>query len=162
MAEEGGSSHLRTLLHPSDDGAVLGQRSRLFHVWGRRFWQRKNCLKGRNRAIMGIMNLTKLAINIDESFQYLPRASIVEAVIDIQARPGVILEEATLKLQLESRLSGYQFLNSMKNLQIQHEVNLQGGASVSRNYPRVGLKRIALSIRRQETHHTIQSRRICF
>jgi uncharacterized protein (TIGR04255 family) len=80
---------------------------------------------------MNIMNLTKLAINIDESFQYLPRASIVEAVIDIQARPGVILEEATLKLQLESRLSGYQFLDSMKNLQIQHEVNLQGGASIS-------------------------------
>lgn len=74
-------------------------------------------------------SITNLAINTGDLFPRLPRAPIVEAVIDIQARSAVMLEEATLKPQLESKLSGYQFLDSMKKLQ--HEVNLQDGASVS-------------------------------
>ena len=75
--------------------------------------------------------MTKLVINIDEIFQHLPRAPIVEAVIDIRARPAVPLEEAMLKPQLEATLSGYQFLDSMQHVQIQHEVNLKDGVPAS-------------------------------
>lgn len=75
--------------------------------------------------------MTKLAVNINESFQHLPHAPIVEAVIDIRARPAAALEEAMLKPQLEAKLSGYQFLDSMQHIQIQHEVSLKGGAPVS-------------------------------
>lgn len=71
--------------------------------------------------------MTKLVINVDESFPLLPHAPIVEAVIDIRARPAVALEETMLKPQLEAKLSGYQFLDSMQQIQIQHEVNLKGG-----------------------------------
>ena len=70
--------------------------------------------------------MTKLAINIKELFQHLPRAPIVEAVIDIRARPSAVLEEALLKPQLEVRLDGYEFLDSQQKIQIQHEVSLKG------------------------------------
>ena len=75
--------------------------------------------------------MTKLVINIDESFPHLPRAPIVEAVIDIRARPAAALEEAGLKAQLEAKLSGYQYLDSMRHVQIQHEVSLKGGVPAS-------------------------------
>ncbi len=75
--------------------------------------------------------MAKLAINIDEPFQALAHAPIVEAVIDIRARPAATLEEAILKPQLEARLSGYQFLDSMQHVQIRHEMNLAGGATSS-------------------------------
>lgn len=81
---------------------------------------------------MNIMNsITELAINIniDELVQHLPRAPIVEAVIDIRARPEAVLDEAMLKPQLEAKLSGYQFLDSQRQIQIQHEVSLQGNTS---------------------------------
>ena len=76
-------------------------------------------------------SVTRVAINIEEVFPHLPHAPIVEAVIDIQARSATALEEATLKPQLEARLSGYQFLDSVQHIQIQQEVNLQGGAPSS-------------------------------
>lgn len=76
-------------------------------------------------------SITNLAINIAEPFQHLARAPIVEAVIDIRARPAVVLEEARLKPQLEAKLGSYQFLDSMQHIQIQQEVNLQGDAPVS-------------------------------
>ncbi len=72
--------------------------------------------------------MTKLVINIDESFKHLPRAPIVEAVIDIRARSSAVLEEAVLKPQLEAKLSDYQFLDSQKQFQIQHEVSLKDDA----------------------------------
>lgn len=75
--------------------------------------------------------MPKIAINIDESFPHLPHAPIVEAVIDIRARPAAVLEEAMLKPRLEAKLSGYQFLDSMQHVQIHHEVNLKGGAPAS-------------------------------
>lgn len=74
--------------------------------------------------------MATLSINKKEQFQHLPHAPIVEAVIDIRARPEAAFEEAILKAQLEARLSGYRFLDSMQPLQIQHTVNLQAGAPV--------------------------------
>lgn len=76
-------------------------------------------------------SMTKLVINVDELFPHLPHAPIVEAVIDIRARPAMSLEETTIKPQLEAKLTGYQFLDSMQHIEIQHQVNLQGGAPVS-------------------------------
>jgi uncharacterized protein (TIGR04255 family) len=75
--------------------------------------------------------MTKLEINIDEKFPHLPHAPIVEAVIDIRARPASTLEESVLKPRLEATLAGYQFLDSMQQVEIQHEVNLQGGTPAS-------------------------------
>lgn len=72
--------------------------------------------------------MTKLAINIRESFQHIPRAPIVEAVIDVRARPAGLHEEALLKTQLETKLSNYEFLDSQQQIQIQHQVSLKGDA----------------------------------
>lgn len=68
--------------------------------------------------------MTKLTINISERFQHLPRAPIVEAVIDIRARAVTALEEALVKPQLEAKLSGYQFLGSQR--EIEHGFTLEG------------------------------------
>lgn len=84
--------------------------------------------------------MTNLAIDIAESFRHLPHAPIVEAVIDIRARPASVLEEAVLKSRLEGKLSGYRFLDSMQHVQIQQQVNLRGGASVSPTMRELGWK----------------------
>ena len=68
--------------------------------------------------------MTNLAINTKEQFQHLPRAPIVEAVIDIRARPTTEFEEHAIKGQLEAQLGGYQFLDSRREIQIEHEMNL--------------------------------------
>ncbi len=68
--------------------------------------------------------MTKLTINISERFQHLPRAPIVEAVIDIRARAVTALEEALVKPQLEAKLSGYQVLDSQR--EIEHGFTLEG------------------------------------
>lgn len=72
--------------------------------------------------------MTKLVIDTKERFQLVPRAPIVEAVIDIRARATVTLEEGSLKPLLEAKLGGYQFLDSQQQIRIQQEVSLQGGA----------------------------------
>lgn len=74
-------------------------------------------------------SMSKLAFDINESFGHLPRAPIVEAVIDIRSRAAVALEETTLRTQLEPKLGGYQFLDSIQN--IQHQVNFQNGSPVN-------------------------------
>lgn len=69
--------------------------------------------------------MTKLAISIDDSFPPLPHAPIVEAVINIRARPSVALEEAALKSQLESTLIGYEFLDSLQDFEIRQRFSFQ-------------------------------------
>jgi uncharacterized protein (TIGR04255 family) len=66
--------------------------------------------------------MTELVIDIEEEFEHLPRAPIAEAVIDIRARGAAILEEGALKPLLEAKLAGYQFLDSLREIEIQHEV----------------------------------------
>ncbi len=72
--------------------------------------------------------MASLVIDTTESFQNLPRAPIVEAVIDIRARPAEALEEAALRAQLDAKLGVYQFLDSMQRVEIQQEVSFQGDA----------------------------------
>jgi len=69
--------------------------------------------------------MTKLSINIEEPFQHLPLAPIVEAVIDIRARAVTVLEESLVKPSLEAKRSGYQFMDSQR--EIEHKFTLEGG-----------------------------------
>lgn len=71
-----------------------------------------------------INSMAKLVIDIGEQFQRLPRAPIVEAVIDIRAREGTKLEEETVKEQLGSKVRGYQFLDSRRKIQVRQDMNL--------------------------------------
>lgn len=73
--------------------------------------------------------MAKLIINIEETFQPLPRAPIVEAVIDIRARAVAALEEALVKPQLEAKLNGYEFLDSQR--EIQQEFTVETGKPLS-------------------------------
>ncbi len=84
--------------------------------------------------------MMKPLIDVNESFQHLSHAPIVEAVIDIRARAATVLEESLLKKQLEAKLIGYQFLDSQRQIQIQHEVNLQSEALPSQTIRDVGWK----------------------
>ncbi|MFN0315886.1 MAG: TIGR04255 family protein [Burkholderiales bacterium] len=77
----------------------------------------------------------KLVIDTSEAFSHLPHAPIVEAVIDIRARSLVVLEEAVLRPQLETKLAGYLFLDSIQHFQIHHEARLQADAPVSQIVP---------------------------
>lgn len=69
--------------------------------------------------------MTKLIIDVNEQFQHLPNAPIVEAVIDIRVSPGTALQEATLKFALEAKLNDYQYLDSMQQFKIRGEMNLE-------------------------------------
>jgi uncharacterized protein (TIGR04255 family) len=69
--------------------------------------------------------MANLEINLEEGFQNLLRAPIVEALIDIRARSSVPLDEASLKPQIEAELINYEFLDSHQELQ--HEIKLEAG-----------------------------------
>ncbi len=69
--------------------------------------------------------MTNLVIDTNEQFQHLPCAPIVEAVIDIRARTTAEFEEHAIKTRLEAQLVGYQFLDSRRSIQIEHEMSLE-------------------------------------
>jgi uncharacterized protein (TIGR04255 family) len=64
-------------------------------------------------------------IKIEEKFDNLPRAPIVEAVIEIRARATKVLEETSLHTAIEPKLAGYVFLDSLR--EFHSEVKLEGG-----------------------------------
>lgn len=68
--------------------------------------------------------MKKLEINLDEHFQHLSHAPIIEAVIDIRASCNELLEEMSFKSQIEPELVNYQFLDSPREIQfhLQHVV----------------------------------------
>jgi uncharacterized protein (TIGR04255 family) len=80
----------------------------------------------------------KWAINIKESFEHLPRAPIVEAVIDIQARPSQPLEESAVRSHLEARLDGYAFLHSQR--MFRHELKPEGDQPANQTSRDLGWK----------------------
>ena len=57
--------------------------------------------------------LQAVDIKPDEKFENLPRAPIVEAVIEIRARATKALEETSLRTAIEPKLAGYDFLDSL-------------------------------------------------
>ena len=83
---------------------------------------------------------TPQAVNIKpgEKFENLPRAPIVEAVIEIRARPAEALEEASLRSTIEPNLAGYVFLDSLR--EFQGELKFEGGNVSSQRVQDAGWK----------------------
>jgi uncharacterized protein (TIGR04255 family) len=94
-------------------------------------------------------------IAVDEEFEHLPRAPIVEAVIDLRARPSQKLEEAPLREQLEAMIEPYEFLDSQR--EYQGEMRLEGGKPPSQNFRDLGWK--GLRFRSTDEKHIAQFNR---
>ena len=69
--------------------------------------------------------LQAVDIKPEEKFENLPRAPIVEAVIEIRARATKALEETSLRTAIEPKLAGYVFLDSLR--EFHGEVKFEGG-----------------------------------
>jgi uncharacterized protein (TIGR04255 family) len=82
--------------------------------------------------------LEAVDIKLDEKFENLPRAPIVEAVIEIRARATKALEETSLRTAIEPKLVGYVFLDSLR--EYQGEVKFEGGKLPSQKVQDVGWK----------------------
>lgn len=65
--------------------------------------------------------MNELVINLDEKFENLPKAPIVEAVIDIKAMPVERPEEQALRSFVEGEFADYKFLNSQREFQYRAE-----------------------------------------
>jgi uncharacterized protein (TIGR04255 family) len=66
----------------------------------------------------------KFVINTGEEFPHLPRAPIVEAVIDVRANATGAFEEEIVRSALEPRLPGFSFLDSQRAFR--HELKIEG------------------------------------
>jgi uncharacterized protein (TIGR04255 family) len=94
-------------------------------------------------------------IKTDEIFENLPRAPIVEAVIEIRARATKTLEESSLRSTLEPRLADYVFLDSLR--EYQGEVKLEGGKLPSQKVQDLGWK--GVRFRSSDQKHITQFNR---
>ncbi len=94
-------------------------------------------------------------IKSDETFEHLPHAPIVEAVIDIRARATEKLEESSLRSHLEAKLKGYGFLDSRR--QFRGEVKLETGKPPSQVVRDLGWK--GLRFRSSDEKHIAQFNR---
>ena len=94
-------------------------------------------------------------IKSDEIFENLPRAPIVEAVIEIRARATQTLEEASLRSALEPKLAGYGFLDSLR--EFHGEVKLEGGKPPSQQVRDLGWK--GVRFRSSDEKHIAQFNR---
>lgn len=81
---------------------------------------------------------TELKIDLAERFPHLPKAPIVEAVIDIRARAEVALEESTVSQQLKPKLPDYPKIVSQKELR--QEFKLEPGKTPEATTQDVGWK----------------------
>jgi uncharacterized protein (TIGR04255 family) len=97
-------------------------------------------------------------IKTDEVFENLPRAPIVEAVIEIRARATKTLEESSLRSILEPRLAGYHFLDSLR--QFFSEVKVEGGKPPIQKVSDVGWK--GVRFRSSDEKHIVQFNRDSF
>jgi uncharacterized protein (TIGR04255 family) len=94
-------------------------------------------------------------IKTDESFEHLPHAPIVEAVIDIRARAAQKLEESSVRSRLEPSLEAYGFLDSQR--QFHGEVKLEPGKPPSQLVRDVGWK--GVRFRSSDEKHIAQFNR---
>ena len=65
--------------------------------------------------------MNEFVINLDEEFEILSKAPIVEAVIDIRAMPADRPDEKALRSFLEGKFVGYEFLDSQREFQFRAE-----------------------------------------
>lgn len=80
----------------------------------------------------------KIIINTDEEFPHLPRAPIVEAVIDIRAHPAVAFEEEAIRSAVLLRLDGYNYLDSPR--EFRQEFKFNGDKTPRHSFQDLGLK----------------------
>ncbi len=80
----------------------------------------------------------KFKIDISEKFPHLPRAPIVEAIIEIRARADGAWEEAVVRTHFEPKLSGYAYLDTQRLFE--HEVKMQVGQPPEQTVKDLGLK----------------------
>jgi uncharacterized protein (TIGR04255 family) len=102
--------------------------------------------------------LQAVDIKPEEKFENLPRAPIVEAVIEIRARATNTLEESSLRSALEPRLAGYSFLDSLR--EFHSEVKLEGGKPLTQKVSDVGWK--GVRFRSSDEKHIVQFNRDSF
>ena len=94
-------------------------------------------------------------IKTDEIFENLPRAPIVEAVIEIRARATQTLEDSSLRSTLEPRLDGYDFLDSLRGYH--GEVMIEGGKPPSQKVSDLGW--MGVRFRSSDGKHIAQFKR---
>jgi uncharacterized protein (TIGR04255 family) len=82
--------------------------------------------------------LQAVEIKLDEKFENLPHAPIVEAVIEIRARASESLEDTSLRTSIEPKLAGYVFLDSLR--EYLGEVKFEGGKLSSQQVQDIGWK----------------------
>ena len=97
----------------------------------------------------------KIIINTDEKFPHLPRAPIVEAVIDIRAHAAVAFEEEAVRSAVVPQLAGYIYLDSPR--EFHQELKFDGEKQPRQTFQDLGVK----GIRFQSTDkkHIIQFNR---
>jgi uncharacterized protein (TIGR04255 family) len=93
-------------------------------------------------------------INVEEKFENLPRAPIVEAVIEIRARATKTLEESSLRSALQAKLEGYGFLDSIR--EFHGEVQIEAEKPPSQKID-VGWK--GVRFRSSDAKHIVQFNR---
>jgi uncharacterized protein (TIGR04255 family) len=94
-------------------------------------------------------------IKADERFGNLPRAPIVEAVIEIRVRTSRTLEETSLRSILEPKLSDYVFLDSVR--EYHGELKFESGRLPSQKVQDVGWK--GVRFRSSDKKHIAQFNR---
>ena len=94
-------------------------------------------------------------IKTDEIFENLPRAPIVEAVIEVRARATQTLEESALRSALEPGLVGYSFLDSLR--EIHGEMKFEAGKLPTQKVSDVGW--IGVQLRSLDGKHIAQFKR---
>ena len=99
--------------------------------------------------------LQAVDIKLDEKFENLPRAPIVEAVIEIRARATKALEETSLRTAIEPKLAGYVFLDSLR--EFHSEVKFEGGKPPIQKVSDVGWK--GVRFRSSDEKHIAQFNR---
>ncbi len=77
-------------------------------------------------------------INIKEEFPHLPRAPIVEAVLDLRVVSSVEWDELSLRSQLEERLPDYPKHDTVQETEVQ--LSPKTGTNIIKDLVHVGLK----------------------
>lgn len=83
-------------------------------------------------------DLTTFKIDVAEPFEHLPRAPIVEAVIDIRARATFAWNESYVRSFVESKIPDYRYLDSQQEFQA--EINVAPGGRPDQMLRDLGLK----------------------
>lgn len=99
----------------------------------------------------------ELMLDIKESFERLPRAPIVEAVIDIRAHAPHPLEEKPLRAQLEKALSDYRFLDAQRTVRYTFQHHPEEETPFKQSADDLGWK--GLRFQSQNEKHIVQFNR---